>query len=313
MVAAFHRRGLEVVLDVVFNHTAEGGDDGPTYHFRGLDNSHVLHARRARGSTSTSPAAATRSTATTRSSASLILSCLRNAVAESGVDGFRFDLASVLGRDRRGNVLVEPPVIEQITEDALLADTEADRRALGRRRALPGRQLPRRPSLVGLERPVSRRRPPVLEGRPGDDLGAGHPDLRLATTSARAAGRSTRSTSSPATTASPSPTSSPTTTSTTRPTARGTATAPTTTLSWNCGVEGPTDDPRDPRPPRPAGPQPDGHAPDLAGRADDPRRRRVAPDPAGQQQRLVPGQRDRAGSTGPWSSGTPTSSGSSAR
>ncbi len=45
-------------------------------------------------------------------------------MAESGVDGFRFDLASVLGRDRRGNVLVEPPVIDQITEDALLADTK---------------------------------------------------------------------------------------------------------------------------------------------------------------------------------------------
>jgi glycogen operon protein len=55
---------------------------------------------------------------------SLILSCLRASVAESGVDGFRFDLASVLGRDRRGNVLVEPPVIEQITEDALLADSK---------------------------------------------------------------------------------------------------------------------------------------------------------------------------------------------
>ena len=55
---------------------------------------------------------------------SQILSCLRNAVAESGVDGFRFDLASVLGRDKRGNVLLEPPVIEQITEDALLADTK---------------------------------------------------------------------------------------------------------------------------------------------------------------------------------------------
>ena len=54
----------------------------------------------------------------------MLLSCLRNWVAEDGVDGFRFDLASVLGRDLHGNVLVEPPVIEMISEDALLADTK---------------------------------------------------------------------------------------------------------------------------------------------------------------------------------------------
>src|SRR5262249_51263945 len=54
----------------------------------------------------------------------LLLACLRNIVAESEGDGFRFDLASVLGRDRKGNVLVEPPVIEMISGDALLADTK---------------------------------------------------------------------------------------------------------------------------------------------------------------------------------------------
>ena len=122
-VKAFHERGLEVVLDVVFNHTAEGNDQGPTYSFRGLDNSlYYMIDQNGRyrnysgcGNTVNSNHPIVRS---------LLLSCLRNMVAESGVDGFRFDLASVLGRDRHGNVLVEPPVIESISEDALLADTK---------------------------------------------------------------------------------------------------------------------------------------------------------------------------------------------
>jgi isoamylase len=123
MVKAFHQEGMEVVLDVVFNHTAEGGYDGPTYHFRGLDNSmyYMLddHGNYLNfsgcGNTVNSNHPVVRG---------LILSCLRNAVAEAGIDGFRFDLASVLGRDKNGNVLVEPPVIESISEDALLSDTK---------------------------------------------------------------------------------------------------------------------------------------------------------------------------------------------
>ena len=122
-VAALHEVGLEVILDVVFNHTAEGAEDGPTYHFRGLDNSlyYILDAQGRYLNFSGCGNAVNSNHPVVRSQ---ILSCLRNAVAESGVDGFRFDLASVLGRDRRGNVLVEPPVIDQITEDALLADTK---------------------------------------------------------------------------------------------------------------------------------------------------------------------------------------------
>ena len=52
------------------------------------------------------------------------MACLRNWVAEAGVDGFRFDLASVFGRDRRGNVLVNPPAVNRISEDSLLYDTK---------------------------------------------------------------------------------------------------------------------------------------------------------------------------------------------
>ena len=75
-------------------------------------------------------------------------------MAEAGVDGFRFDLASVLGRDRQGNVLVEPPVIESISEDALLADTKLiaepwDAAGLYQVGSFPGGA-----PVVGLERPA---------------------------------------------------------------------------------------------------------------------------------------------------------------
>ncbi len=123
MVASLHKAGLEVVLDVVFNHTAEGGEGGPTYNFRGLDNS-LYYMLDEQGRYLNFAGCGNAVNSNHPIVRSQILSCLRNAVAESGVDGFRFDLASVLGRDRRGNVLVEPPVIDQISEDALLTDTK---------------------------------------------------------------------------------------------------------------------------------------------------------------------------------------------
>ena len=123
MVGSFHKAGIEVVLDVVFNHTAEGGEGGPTYNFRGLDNS-LYYMLDENGKYLNFAGCGNAVNSNHPIVRSQILSCLRNAVAESGVDGFRFDLASVLGRDKRGNVLVEPPVIDQITEDALLADTK---------------------------------------------------------------------------------------------------------------------------------------------------------------------------------------------
>ena len=127
----------------------------------------------------------------------------------------------------------------------MLAGHEADRRGVGRGRPLPGRQLRRR-QLEGVERPVPRRRPRLLPRRRRASVGAvGRPAARqprhLRPRGAR--GRSRASTSSPATTASRSTTSSPTTRSTTRPTARSNRDGANDNRSWNCGVEGPTDDP----------------------------------------------------------------------
>jgi glycogen operon protein len=123
MVDAFHRAGIEVYLDVVFNHTAEGREDGPTYNFRGVDNTlfYMLDDKgrylnfSGCGNTFSSDNPVVRN---------FLLDCLRHWVTEGGIDGFRFDLASVLGRDRHGNVLIEPPVIIRISEDSLLRDTK---------------------------------------------------------------------------------------------------------------------------------------------------------------------------------------------
>lgn len=124
MVKALHRAGIEVILDVVFNHTAEGGTGGPTTSFRGIDNFiYYLVDPESReyfnfsgcGNTFNCNHPIVRN---------LIMDALRWWVVEMHVDGFRFDLASILGRDQSGNVLANPPVVEQIAEDPVLSDSK---------------------------------------------------------------------------------------------------------------------------------------------------------------------------------------------
>jgi glycogen operon protein len=124
MVKALHREGLEVILDVVFNHTAEGDHTGPTLSLRGLDNSiyYLLEADPARyanfsgtGNTLNANHSIVRR---------LILDSLRYWVEQMHVDGFRFDLASILARDASGEVLPNPPVLWDIESDPVLAGTK---------------------------------------------------------------------------------------------------------------------------------------------------------------------------------------------
>ena len=124
MVKALHRAGIEVILDVVFNHTAEGSHDGPTQCFRGLDNPtyYVLCADQAHyanftgvGNTLNANHPVTRR---------MIVDSLRYWVIEMHVDGFRFDLASILARDSSGAVMANPPVLEDIESDPALAGTK---------------------------------------------------------------------------------------------------------------------------------------------------------------------------------------------
>ena len=124
MVKALHRAGIEVILDVVFNHTAEGDHTGPTLCFRGLDNPiyYILDADRSRyadytgcGNTLNANNAIVRR---------MILDSLRYWVQEMHVDGFRFDLASVLSRDPSGRPIPDPPIIWDIESDPVLAGTK---------------------------------------------------------------------------------------------------------------------------------------------------------------------------------------------
>jgi isoamylase len=123
LVRRFHEAGIEVILDVVFNHTGEGDDRGRTYNFRGLDNELYYMLGRS-GNYLNFTGCGNTVNCNHPIVRELIVSCLRFWVGDMHVDGVRFDLASVLGRDATGAVLVEPPVIEMISEDPLLRDVK---------------------------------------------------------------------------------------------------------------------------------------------------------------------------------------------
>jgi isoamylase len=124
MVKAFHRAGIEVILDVVYNHTTEGNENGPTICFRGLANDtyYILSEDKSRyadytgcGNTLNANEPIVRR---------LILDSLRYWVSEMHVDGFRFDLASVLSRDEGGRPMQSPPILRDIESDPILANVK---------------------------------------------------------------------------------------------------------------------------------------------------------------------------------------------
>ena len=124
MVKALHRAGIEVILDVVFNHTAEGDHHGPTLSFRGLENSayYILEQDRSRYAnySGTGNTLNTNHPVVRR----MIVDSLRYWVEAMHVDGFRFDLASILDRDESGNLMPSPPVLWDIDSDPVLAGTK---------------------------------------------------------------------------------------------------------------------------------------------------------------------------------------------
>jgi glycogen operon protein len=124
MVKALHRAGIEVILDVVFNHTAEVGADGPTLGLRGIDNPtyYVLEQGGARYADYTG--CGNTLNANNPVVRRMIVDSLRYWVSEMHVDGFRFDLASILSRDSSGQVLPNPPVLWDIETDPSLAETK---------------------------------------------------------------------------------------------------------------------------------------------------------------------------------------------
>jgi glycogen operon protein len=123
MVRAFHKAGLEVILDVVYNHTCEGSENGPTVSFRGLDNS-VYYMLDREGSNYNFSGCGNTFNCNHPVVRDLILDSLVELVAEYHVDGFRFDLAAILGRNTSGKPMEEPTLIQHIAEHPVLANTK---------------------------------------------------------------------------------------------------------------------------------------------------------------------------------------------
>ena len=119
MVKALHKNGIEVYLDVVFNHTAEGGKGGPTLSFRGVDNP-TYYLSDNNGNYLDYTDCGNTVNANHPVPLRLILDALHYWVKEMRVDGFRFDLASALNRDQDGHPLKNPPLIEAISHDPAL-------------------------------------------------------------------------------------------------------------------------------------------------------------------------------------------------
>lgn len=124
MVKAFHAAGIEVILDVVFNHTGELDAAGPTVSFRGIDNRTYYLVDPVTGDYADYSGCGNTVNCNVPVVRSLILDCLRYFVTELHIDGFRFDLASILGRGRAGQVLSDPPLLERIAGDPVLANTK---------------------------------------------------------------------------------------------------------------------------------------------------------------------------------------------
>ncbi|MDR1493373.1 MAG: glycogen debranching protein GlgX [Planctomycetaceae bacterium] len=123
MVRALHQAGIEVILDVVYNHTCEGNEHGPTLSFKGLENrvyymlENGMYYKNYSGCGNT----VNGNHPIVRE---MIFNSLRHWVHNYHIDGFRFDLASIFSRDQSGSIIPNPPTVETIQEDPLLADTK---------------------------------------------------------------------------------------------------------------------------------------------------------------------------------------------
>jgi glycogen operon protein len=119
LVKQCHRAGIEVFLDVVFNHTAEGNEKGPTISFRGIDNS-TYYMLTPDGYYYNFSGCGNTLNCNNPIVRSLVLDCLRYWASEYHIDGFRFDLAAILGRDPWGAPLANPPLLETLAFDPVL-------------------------------------------------------------------------------------------------------------------------------------------------------------------------------------------------
>ena len=124
LVSEIHARDMEVVLDVVFNHTAEGDQNGPVLHFKGLDNPVYYHLADDHSHYRDFSGCGNSLRCNNAVVRALIIDSLRYWRHRFGVDGFRFDLASVLCRDNAGGLSLHAPLIDAISEDPYLRDVK---------------------------------------------------------------------------------------------------------------------------------------------------------------------------------------------
>ena len=123
LIKQLHKAGIEVMLDVVFNHTAEGNEDGPYISYRGIDNkTYYLLTPDGKyynfsgcGNTMNCNKAVVRNS---------ILDTLRYWVSDYHIDGFRFDLAAILSRDENGEPMTSPPLLDELAHDPILGKTK---------------------------------------------------------------------------------------------------------------------------------------------------------------------------------------------
>ena len=123
LIWAFHREGIEVYLDVVFNHTAEGNEMGPFFSFKGLDNN-IYYLLTPDGKYYNFSGCGNTLNCNHPMVHQMILNCLRYWVTAYRVDGFRFDLASILGRNEDGSPMNKPPLLQAMAFDPILGDVK---------------------------------------------------------------------------------------------------------------------------------------------------------------------------------------------
>ena len=141
MVKELHRAGIEVILDVVYNHTAEGDEKGPTLCFRGLENSFYYILNEDQATYANYTGAGNTLKANHSVVKRLIVDSLRYWTSEMHVDGFRFDLASIFSRKRLWQADDEPAYPLGNRFRSCAGRHQTDCRTLGRGRFVPGRQL----------------------------------------------------------------------------------------------------------------------------------------------------------------------------
>jgi len=123
LIKALHDHGIEVILDVVFNHTAEGNEHGPTFCFKGFDNK-VYYMLTPEGNYYNFSGCGNTLNCNHPIVRQMILECLRYWTVSYRVDGFRFDLASILGRNEDGSPMNNPPLLESLAYDPVLSNVK---------------------------------------------------------------------------------------------------------------------------------------------------------------------------------------------